>query len=122
MRELAESTAFGPFINRHHFAGYMELTVAIPLGLLFSGAIEGEKKLLYIFAVAMMGVALILTDSRGGIISLVVEVLFLVVIVGFAERTRDRRRTKSKIECGVAWCGPGWLWPWSLAFSGAPFS
>src|SRR2546428_7346482 len=57
VRELAQSTAFGPFINRHHFAAYMELTLAIPLGLLFSGAIAGEKKLLYVFAVAMMGVA-----------------------------------------------------------------
>ena len=43
VRELAQSTAFGPFINRHHFAGYMELALAIPLGLLFSGAIEGER-------------------------------------------------------------------------------
>src|SRR4030095_15012061 len=24
LRELTQSTAFGPFINRHHFAGYME--------------------------------------------------------------------------------------------------
>jgi len=86
VRELAQSTAFGPFINRHHFAGYMELTLAIPLGLLFSGAIEGEKKLLYIFAVAMMGVALILTGSRGGIISLVAEVMFLLLVAGFRRR------------------------------------
>jgi O-antigen ligase len=86
VRELAQSTAFGPFINRHHFAGYMELTLAIPLGLLFSGAIEGEKKLLYVFAVAMMGMALILTGSRGGIISLVVEVLFLVAIAGIRRK------------------------------------
>ena len=82
VRELAQSTAFGPFINRHHFAGYMELTLAIPLGLLFSGAIEGDKKLLYVFAVAMMAIALILTNSRGGIVSLVAEVFFLVVIAG----------------------------------------
>ena len=39
-RQLTQSQAFGPFINRHHFAGYMELTIALPLGLLFSGGIE----------------------------------------------------------------------------------
>jgi len=86
VRELAQSTAFGPFINRHHFAGYMELAVAIPLGLLFSGAIEGEKKLLYIFSAGLMGVALILTNSRGGIISFIAEILFLVAIVGLRKR------------------------------------
>jgi O-antigen ligase len=95
VRDLAQSTAFGPFINRHHFAGYMELTLAIPLGLLFSGAIEGEKKLLYIFAVAMMGIALILTNSRGGIISLVAEVLFLVVIAG-VRRKHQARETEER--------------------------
>lgn len=94
VRELAQSTAFGPFINRHHFAGYMELALAIPLGLLFSGAIEGEKKLLYIFAVGLMGVALILTNSRGGIISLVAEIMFLVVIVG----VRSRHQASSSAE------------------------
>src|SRR4051794_27341131 len=88
--ELAQSTAFGPFINRHHFAGYMELALAVPLGLLFSGAIEGERKLLYIFAVGMMGVALVLTNSRGGIISLVAEILFLVIIVGLRRRHSSR--------------------------------
>lgn len=91
VRELAQSTAFGPFINRHHFAGYMELTLAIPLGLLFSGAIEGDKKLLYAFAVAMMAIALILTNSRGGIVSLVAEVFFLVVIAGIRSQQRSQQ-------------------------------
>ncbi|MCU1266130.1 MAG: hypothetical protein JWM21_2448 [Acidobacteria bacterium] len=103
MRELAQSTAFGPFINRHHFAGYMELALAVPLGLLFSGAIEGEKKLLYVFAVGMMGVALILTNSRGGIISLIGEVMFLVVIVGFRRkhRAREPEEKQRRVRSGV---------------------
>lgn len=103
VRELTQSTAFGPFINRHHFAGYMELTLAIPLGLLFSGAIEGEKKLLYIFAVGLMGIALILTNSRGGIISFVAEVMFLAVIVGFGrkQRSREAEREPGRLRGGL---------------------
>jgi len=83
VRELSQSTAFGPFINRHHFAGYMELTIALPLGLVFAGAIEREKLLLYVFIAGLMGVALVMTGSRGGIISLVAEILFLVVVTAF---------------------------------------
>jgi O-antigen ligase len=94
-RQLAQSTAFGPFINRHHFAGYMELAIALPLGLLFSGAIETYKRPLYAFAAAMMGVALIMTNSRGGIISLAAEILFLVVIAGPGLR-RGERASRSK--------------------------
>ena len=97
VRELAQSTPFGPFINRHHFAGYMELTIALPLGLLFSGAIERDKRVLYIFAAAMMGVALIMTGSRGGIIALGAELLFLVLLTGFG-LVRSRRASEHGSE------------------------
>lgn len=95
IRELNQSTAFGPFINRHHFAGYMELTIALPLGLLFAGAVEREKILLYLFVAGLMGVALVMTSSRGGIVSLVAEVLFLVIVTAIWRRPSERRRTRS---------------------------
>src|SRR5437773_8111722 len=94
-RQLNQSTAFGPFINRHHFAGYMELALALPLGLLFSGSIETHKRPLYAFAAVLMGVALIMTNSRGGLISLGAEILFLVVIAGPGSRF-SRRQSRAK--------------------------
>jgi O-antigen ligase len=94
MRELNQSTAFGPFINRHHFAGYMELTIALPLGLLFAGAVDKEKRLLYLFIAGLMGVALVMTASRGGIVSLVAEVLFLTIVTAIWRKPSDRRRTR----------------------------
>ena len=108
-RELAQSTAFGPFINRHHFAGYMELTLALPLGLLFSGALKPEMRFIYLFAGGLMGIALIMTGSRGGIISLVAEILFLVVVGGFrrkrkefAEQERPQRVRKALTRAALA--------------------
>jgi O-antigen ligase len=95
MRELSQSTAFGPFINRHHFAGYMELTIALPLGLLFAGAVDKEKRLIYLFIAGLMGVALVMTASRGGIISLVAEILFLVVVTAIWRKQSERRHRKS---------------------------
>ncbi len=91
-RELAQSTAFGPFINRHHFAGYMEMAIAVPLGLLFSGAIENYKRPLYAFAAVLMGVSLIMTNSRGGIISLAAELFFLVLIAGPLAKTKEKSK------------------------------
>ena len=98
VRELAQSTAFGPFINRHHFAGYMELTIALPLGLLFAGGVDKDKRLLYVFIAGMMGIALIMTTSRGGIISLVAEIMFLVVVTAIWRSQSERRRTKSRLK------------------------
>jgi O-antigen ligase len=90
IRELPQSQPFGPFINRHHFAGYMELAIALPLGLLFSGSLEKEKRFIYLFAVGLMSVALIMTNSRGGLISLLAEIVFLVAVAGF--RRGDKKR------------------------------
>lgn len=89
-RELTQSTSFGPFINRHHFAGYMELTIGIPLGLLFSGAVERNKRFIYFFAAGLMAVALIMTNSRGGVISLAAELFFLAIVAGIGRRRRKR--------------------------------
>ena len=91
VRELPQSQAFGPFINRHHFAGYMELALALPLGLVLTGAVEKEKKFIYLFAAGLMAVALVMTNSRGGIISLIAEILFLVAAMGLRRKGRKKR-------------------------------
>lgn len=98
IRELPQSQPFGPFINRHHFAGYMELALALPLGLLFSGALEKEKRFIYIFAVGLMSVALIMTNSRGGLISLGAEIVFLVAVTGFRRRHTRRKSAEKKSD------------------------
>lgn len=120
LRELPQSQAFGPFINRHHFAGYMELTIALPLGLVFSNAIEREKKFIYMFAAALMAVALIMTNSRGGIISLVAELLFLVSLMGIGRRHRKKRIEKSR-ALRVPLPGPGLRWRWCSLYLGELF-
>lgn len=91
MRELKEALPFGPFVNRHHFAGYMEMTLALPLGMLFAGSIERDKRFIYVFAAFMMGIALIMTNSRGGILSFIAQIIFLVGMTGF-RRGRDRSK------------------------------
>lgn len=73
-------TPFGSFVNRHNFAAFMEMTIAVPLGLIFVGAIEKDKKLLFITAIGLMGIALLLSGSRGGLIALLAEVFLLVII------------------------------------------
>jgi O-antigen ligase len=104
-RQLAQSTAFGPFINRHHFAGYMEMAIALPLGLLFSGAIESYKRPIYAFVAVMMGVSVILTNSRGGIISLAAEILFLVVVAGPGSRRGERLPRAQRVRSALLRAG-----------------
>jgi len=106
-RQLTQSTAFGPFINRHHFAGYMELALAIPLGLLVTGAVESYKRPLYAFAAVVMAMSLVATNSRGGIISLAGEIFFVVLVTSFSwrkkkEQPRIQRIRGALLRAGLA--------------------
>jgi O-antigen ligase len=78
--EVPYANPFGSFVNRHDFAAYMEMTLCLPLGLMFVGAIGKDRRLLYVTAIALMGVALILSGSRGGLISLLAGIVFMVIL------------------------------------------
>jgi O-antigen ligase len=77
-----EAQVAGPFVNHAHFAGYMEMLIPIPIGLLMTRALGLEFKLLCAFAAALMGIALILSLSRGGIIGFLAGMLFLAIAGG----------------------------------------
>lgn len=106
LRTPNQGHPFGPFINSHHFAACMELTLALPLGLLFAGAVERERRVLYLFAVVLMAGALVLTNSRGGVLSLAVEVLFLFVLGG-AVRGRGDGQTGGRARAALVRAGLG---------------
>ncbi len=88
---------FGSFVNRHNFAAYMEMTLGVPLGLLFVGAINRDKRLIYITAVGLMGIALLLSGSRGGFISLLAEIFFLIILT-----TKTKNSAQMAIKIGFA--------------------
>ncbi|HEU0184804.1 MAG TPA: O-antigen ligase family protein [Blastocatellia bacterium] len=85
------SSPFGPFVNHNHFAGYVEMLAPIPVALILRRAVRGELALVYGFAAAMMGLAVIMSLSRGGMISLVAGMMF-VIAFGFRGTERQRGR------------------------------
>ncbi|HEV8335064.1 MAG TPA: O-antigen ligase family protein, partial [Candidatus Polarisedimenticolia bacterium] len=70
---------FGPWVNSNHFSGYLEM--ALPLGAAVLGHSSGRRRhrrqrrsriprlLLVVFFLAVMGVALVMAGSRGGLFS-----------------------------------------------------
>jgi len=79
---------FGPFVNHSNFAGFVEMIAPIPVALILRRAVRGGLAVFYGFAAAMMGLAVIMSLSRGGMISLVAGLMF-VVAFGF-KGSRDR--------------------------------
>jgi O-antigen ligase len=73
---------FGPYVNRNHFAGFVELVLPLALVPLVLGRVRRERwPIVGLFAVLPIG-ALLLSASRGGLVSFGAElgVLALVMI------------------------------------------
>ena len=83
-REISSgSLPFGPYVNRNHFAGFVELILPLALVPLVLGRVRRERQpVVGLFAVLPIG-ALFLSASRGGIVSFAVELgaLLLVMIL-----------------------------------------
>lgn len=82
LRSLTARNAipFGPFVNRNHFAGYMEMLAPLPVAMVIARAPGRDLRLLYVFAAVMMALAAIVSLSRGGMISLAAELVFIAVM------------------------------------------
>jgi O-antigen ligase len=94
---------FGPFVSKNHFAGYVEMVALLALGLASGladearrgtallGWIESRRAgrvVLTYGATATMGLAVLVSLSRGGVVSVAMGVLAFVLL-----RTLVRRRT-----------------------------
>ena len=70
---------FGPYVNRNHFAGFAELFIPMSLVPLMLGKVRRERWFIVgLFAVVSIG-SMFLAASRGGIVSLAVEVVVVVM-------------------------------------------
>src|ERR1700687_911129 len=80
---------FGPYVNRNHFAGLMELLIPPGLAILVLRAERRDQLPLMALLTLLPIGALFLSASRGGIISLVAEGGFLAILI--ASRRREKK-------------------------------
>jgi len=99
---------FGPYVNRNHFAGFAELVIPISLVPLVLGKVRRERWFLVsLFAVVPIG-ALVLSASRGGIISFFVELGVLLLWMIF-RRTLGKHLLTGGAVLFLAFLMVSWL-------------
>ena len=67
------------YVNRNHFAGFLELCLPLALGLILYVTDKGKKAILS-YGIALMVIALILSLSRGGWIGSVLSLFFMAFL------------------------------------------
>jgi O-antigen ligase len=96
LRQLSAGEPFGPYVNRNHFAGLMELLAPIGMAFVaFRGVRRDMVPLVVLFTLVPIG-ALFLSASRGGIVAFLIQVGILGALFIF------RRSQKSKILPAIA--------------------
>jgi O-antigen ligase len=71
---------YGPFVNRNHFAGFLEMAAGLIGARLVSQTLRRERLVLYVCYLIIVCSGLILSASRGGYLSLAAVILFLALV------------------------------------------
>jgi hypothetical protein len=90
---------FGQFTNRNHFTLLMEMCLGPTLSLAFYS--RGPRRFLYFDIALLLILALILVNSRGGVISMIAQLAFMSWIyfgATFASSLMEQTSTKSGRE------------------------
>jgi O-antigen ligase len=79
---LKPETGYGQFINKNHFALLMEMAFGLGLGLILAGRITRERALIYLAALLPIWTALVLSNSRGGLVAMMAQIVIAVMFFG----------------------------------------
>lgn len=76
---LRQNQGFAQFINKNHFAYLMEMAFGLGLGLVFAGG--SRQKLIYLALLLPVWVGLVLSNSRGGILAMLAQVVIAALLL-----------------------------------------
>jgi O-antigen ligase len=89
---------YSQFINRNHFAYLMEMALGLVLGLIVGEKRRPETLMMLLSAAAPLWVALILSNSRGGILSMICQIGFVALFLFSTNRNEQEASHKSSIN------------------------
>lgn len=92
-------TATGTLINRNHFAGLMNMVIPLALGALYAGFLRKRRKgqsiseltaqmWILLLGLSVLGLAIVLSLSRGGVLTLIATQAFLGFLLFLSWRKR----------------------------------
>jgi O-antigen ligase len=107
------ATGFGPYVNRDHYAGLMEMVIPLAGCFLLAGRGTGSLRVTAGIAVLLGIASTLLSGSRTGMLALMFEVIVLLIVLAGQPAAR-RRRQAASVGAGIAlsallffWIDPG---------------
>lgn len=109
---------FGPYVSHNNYAGLMEMLAAIAAGLVLALRRQHPAKPFAVFAVLLCMVSVLLSGSRGGVMSLLAEFAIFITVMLLAGPASQLRRRALMVGFALAvlagasffWLDPGGVW------------
>lgn len=90
---LKPGGGYGQFINKNHFAFLMEMAFGVGVGLLASGGVRRQHGMLYVAALLPIWTALVLSNSRGGILAMIGQLVIATLLISYLSKHRERNES-----------------------------
>ncbi len=89
---LWQRGTFGPFVNRNHFAGFLEMGLGLAAALVVGKTVSRERLAIYLCILLVLVTGVVLSASRGGNLALAAEMIFLALVAWPARAASRQRR------------------------------
>src|ERR1041385_6841450 len=104
---LRPNQGYGQFINKNHFAYLMEMAFGLGIGVALAGGIKRDRLLIYVALLLPIWTALVLSNSRGGVLAMLVQVVSAALLLSSRRLTALRVALLVVLVAGVLF---GTLW------------
>lgn len=94
---IGRNQGYGQFINKNHFAYFMEMALGLGLGLIVGGGVKRDQGLLYLASMLPLWSAIVLSGSRGGLVAMTAQLFVAALLYGFDRRHRYASESESRV-------------------------
>ncbi len=94
-KALWQRGTFGPFVNRNHFAGFLEMGLGLTGGLLAGRGVKRERLAIYSCVIVVLLAGLVVSASRGGMLSFVASAIFLAIIARPEREVEEQKKSRT---------------------------
>jgi len=104
---LRQGQGYGQFVNKNHFAYLMEMAFGLGLGMAVARGVKKERLLIYFALLLPIWTALVLSNSRGGILAMLVQIVSAALLLSWRSLSALRVVLLVVLVAGVLF---GTLW------------
>lgn len=101
LSRLSFESGYAQFINKNHFAFLVEVALGLLIGVAIMRRRRHEYLLLYLSATVLMWAAVVLSRSRGGLLTIAVQTIFAGIL--FVNSRRLKTETRTTKNRSVRW-------------------